>query len=372
MVEVREIKTNRELKDFIRFPQTLYKGNPYWVPELIADEMTNLRKDKNPAFDYCEARYFVAEREGKIVGRIAGIVNHKANETWNQKRVRFSHCDFIDDAEVVDALFDAVEAWAREKGCAQVHGPLGFCDLDKEGMLVEGFDQPGTFVALYNHPYYKEQLTRRGYVKDIDWVEYLLNVPDHVNEKLDRLQAVVLRRQKATFFDYKSKKELSTKLAELFELLNESYEKLYGVVALTEKQIEHYKTQFLPMVQPDFLKIILDKNGKMCAFGLGLPTIANAVRKSNGRLFPTGLIRILHALKHNDTLELMLVAVHPDLQGSGLSAVLMNEFTKSCIKNGIKYAESGPELETNDKVQALWKQYDTVLHKRRRCFIKDL
>ena len=372
MVEIKEIVTRREIKEFIKFPEKLYRDEPNWVPEIFMDEMNNLDRKKNPAFDYCEAKYFMAYRDGESVGRIAAILSHKANETWKQNRMRFSRVDFIDDDEVVDALFNAVESWAREKGCDEVHGPIGFCDLDKEGMLVEGFDHPSLFITLYHFPYYLKQLTRCGYAKDVDWVEYRVFVPKELDPKLERISDIVLRRQKLTLFHYENKKQLKPIIKDVFRLINEAYHALYGVVALSERQISHYTSQYLPFVQPEFLTLVMDKENKLCAFGLMVPSMGEAVRKARGRFLPFGWIYLLKALRARKVLDMLLVAIRPSMQNMGIDAVIMTEMIRSAHACGVEYAETGPELESNIKVQGLWKNFETVQHKRRRCFLKKL
>ena len=372
MVELKEVKTNRELKKFVKFPIELYKDNKYYAPDLIMDEMTNLRKDKNPAFEYCDARYFLSYREGKIVGRIAAIVSHKANEKWNTKRMRFCRIDFIDDDEVVDALFDAVEGWAKELGLIEVHGPLGFTDLDKEGMLVKGFDENDLFITYYNHPYYITQLERKGYIKDVDWIEYQVTVPKVPSDRVDRLSEIVLKRQKLHELILYKKSVVKPYIHGMFELVNEAYDGLYGTVELTQKQIDWYVKMYYPVMVKDYIKMVLDENGKLAAFGLAAPSLAAATKKCRGRLFPFGFIYVLNALRKNNVLELFLVAVRKDLQNTGVNAVMINSLTNSAIKNGIEYAETGPELEMNDKVLSFWKNFDARQHRTRRCFIKKL
>ena len=372
MVEIQEVLTKKDLKQFILFPRKLYADNPNWIPDLISDELTNLNSRKNPAFNFCEARYFLAKKHGEIVGRIAGIINNKSNNKWQQKRMRISRFDFIDDNETVDALLGAVESYAKEKGILEVHGPLGFTDLDKEGALIEGFDRRSTFFTYYNAPYYQTQYERCGYNKDIDWVEYLAKIPQEASEKISRICDVVKKRNKITRFEFKTKRQLKPRIREIFDLINEAYAGLYGVTEITEEQKDVYVDQFLALINPDYLILLLDKEDKLCAFGLGIPSMADAVKKSKGRLFPVGWIRLYKAIQANDTLDLCLIAVRPDLQKAGLTAVLMHEMTISCARNNIKQAESGPELELNENVQALWKHYDVEIHKRRRCFIKTI
>ncbi|MDD4493784.1 MAG: GNAT family N-acetyltransferase [Eubacteriales bacterium] len=372
MVDIKLVQSNSDLKKFIKFPHSLYSGNPQWVPPLIMDEINTLRKDKNPVFEHSEANYWLAYKDGKIAGRIAGLINHKYNEVNNFKHARFGWIDFIDDEEVSQTLIETVENWAREKGMTHIHGPLGFCDLDRQGMLLEGYDDLGMLITIYNYPYYPVHLEKLGYQKDIDWVEFELKVPESIPEKLERINEIVLKRSKLRILDVKKPKEFLPYAEGLFELMEEAYKDLYGAVPLNEKQVESYIKQYFGFVNPNFVKIILDNDDKIAAFGITMPSLSTALQKTGGRLFPFGFISILKAIKKNDRLDLYLVAVRPDLQGKGVTALLLTEINKAAIKHGIKYAETGPELENNSKVQALWKFFEVRQHKRRRCFIKEL
>ncbi|MDP4094804.1 MAG: hypothetical protein Q8920_15775 [Bacillota bacterium] len=372
MVQIKEVKTKQDLKRFIKFPYSIYSDNPNWIPPLQFDELNTLRWDKNPAFDYCEAKYWLAYKDGKIAGRIAGIISHKYIEKWGAKNARFGWVDFIDDEEVSKALFETVENWAREKGMEGLHGPLGFCDLDKEGMLIEGFDKKSMFITIYNYPYYPAHLEKMGYAKDVDWVEFELKTPEQIPEKVERINNVVLKRLKLRIYDAKKAKELLPYADGIFDLLNDAYKNLYGVVPLSDKQIKMYTKQYLGFLNPEYVKIILDEENKVAAFGICAPSLAEAAKKANGKLFPFGFIYLLRALKRSTRLDFYLVAVRPELQAKGITALLMTEITKAAIKNGVRTAETGPELEENDKVQALWKHYDTRQHKRRRSYIKKL
>ncbi|KAF0106523.1 MAG: hypothetical protein FD146_2531 [Anaerolineaceae bacterium] len=371
-VEIKEIATLKELKAFVRFPQALYRGNPYWVPALEFDELNTLRRDKNPAFEHCEAKYWLAYQGGRIVGRVAAILNHKHIEKWNQRYLRFGWLDFVDDPAVSEALMGAVEAWAKETGMTAVHGPLGFTDLDREGMLVEGFDELGTLATLYNHPYYVKHMQRLGYVKDTDWVEYEMTVPAEPNETIARIADIALRRNKLTLLDVRNKRDLLLYTKDLFALLGEVYAQLYGFVPLTEKQVEAYVKQYFGFVTPDFVPAVLDRDGKMVAFGIVMPSLSRALQKSKGRLFPFGFIHLLRALKKNDRADLYLVGVKTEYQGKGVNAILMNQMHRVFLRLGITSVETNPELETNANVQGQWKYYERRQHKRRRCFIKHL
>jgi len=372
MILIEEVKTGKDLRRFINFPYRLYAGNRCWVPPLWLDEMNTLRKDRNPAFEYCEARYWLAYKDGKLAGRVAGIISHRYLEKWGERNARFGWLDFIDDLQVSKALLETVEDWARQKGLAGLHGPLGFCDLDKEAMLVEGFDELGTMVTLYNHPYYPVHLEKHGYQKDADWLEYELKVPARIPEDVERIAQVVMKRARVTVVTAKRRKGLKRYARGIFDLLNEAYKDLYGVVPLTDKQIEAYIKQYFGFINPAYAKVILDQHGQMAAFGIAIPSLSRALQKGRGRLLPFGFLHLLRALKYDRHLDLYLIAVRPDLQNKGVNALLMTEITRSAIENSIISAESNPELEKNAKVQALWKHYEARQHKRRRVYIKHL
>ena len=374
-VTIKEVQTKKDRKIFADLPNKLYKNQPNYVPGFFSDDVSDWDKNKNPAFEYCEAKCFLAYSEGKVVGRIGAILSHKSNEKWNTNRMRFSQVDFIDDPDVSSALFEAVEDWARKKNCNQVHGPLGFCDLDREGMLVEGFDRQSMFITYYNAPYYKEHLERLGYQKDTDWIEFRINVPTPESKEaqmIGRITRRLERQNKYHIANLKKRSDYRPYVKQVFELVNEAYSGLYGVVELTDKQINKYANKFVPLVHPDYACFILDENEQMVAFGVTVPSLANALTKCRGRLFPFGWMHLLRAISKNDTVDLLLVAVKPELQGGPIIAMIFDHFIKSTAKNGIKYAETGPQLETNTKIQGQWKFFEKEQHKRRRCFVKDI
>ena len=375
-IEIREVLTKSQLRDFVDYPNKLYKDVPQFVPAFYGDDLADWDKKKNPAFSYCEARNFLAYRDGEIVGRIGAILSHKSNDTWDTNRMRFSQVDFIDDPEVSAALFETVENWAREKGCDQVHGPLGFCDMDREGMLVEGFDRRSMFITYYNHPYYNEHLTRLGYIKDTDWVENLIQIPTPDSEtgiRLHRLAERVLKRGTYHKADIRKKSDITARhIEQVFELVNKAYAPLYGVVELNETQIKKYAKKFVPLVNPNLLCLVMDNEEKLVAFGVCAPSMAEAMKKHRGRLFPLGWIDVLYSLSHNDTMDLLLVAVDPEVQGLAINAVVMDHVLQGANRMGIKVAESGPTLETNVQVQSQWKFFEREQHKRRRCYVKDI
>ena len=372
MVEIIEAKSTKDLKKFIDFPYTIYKDNKFWVPPLRLDEMTTLRKDKNPVFDFCRAKYFLAKKDGKIVGRIAGIINDKYVEVTGKKYARFGWIDFIDDIEVSTALINTVEGWAKENGMEALHGPMGLSDLDKEGMLIEGYDELDLFITIYNHPYYPEHLEKLGYSKDIDWLEFLISVPDEVPARIKKLNSMIIRRLKLTMIKPKSRKDILTYADGIFDLWNKEYKDLYGFVALTEKQTQWYTKQNFSFLNPDYVRVVMNDEKEIVAFGVAIPSMAKASQRAKGKILPFGFIHLIKALKKNDRLELLLIAVRKDYQGKGVNVLMLNDINISGIENGLKYAETGPELETNKDVQSLWKYYETRQHRRRRCYIRNI
>ena len=374
MVEVREVRTKSELRKFVNYPNVLYRDVPQFIPSLYGDDLSDWDPRKNPAFDYCEAKCFLAWRDGEIVGRIGAILSRRANEKWNLNRMRFSQVDFIDDPEVSAALFKAVEDFAREKGCDEVHGPLGFTDLDSEGMLVAGFDRRSMFITYYNHPYYNTHLERLGYGKDVDWVEMLIDIPydERTVMRMDKLAERVMKFSNLHLAVTHSRRDFKPLVEKVFAMVNIAYAGLYGTVPLDEKQIKRYAAKFIPMVNPELACFVLDEREELVAFGVSAPSMANALKKSGGRLFPLGWIDVLKALRTNDTLDLFLIAVLPEYQNKAVNAIVMNHILKGCHSMGIRQAETGPQLETNHKVQSQWTFFKTEQHKRRRCYIKKL
>ncbi len=374
-LEVRPVTTRRESRLFVDYPNQLYRDVPQFVPAFYGDDLDDWDEKKNPAFSYCEGRRWLAWRDGEIVGRIGAILSHKANEKWGTNRMRFSQVDFIDDPAVSAALFAAVEDWAREKGCDQIHGPLGFCDLDREGMLVEGYDRRSMFITYYNHLYYNDHLTALGYRKDTDWMEYLITVPapdSEVAQKLHRIAERVKQHRRLHVAVTRNRLAYKPLIKQVFALVNEAYSPLYGTVDLNDEQINKYCNKFIPLISPDCSCFVLDEQGELVAMGVGAPSMARAMQKSRGRLFPFGWMGVLRSLGKNDTIDLLLIAVRPDLQGAGVNAIVLDHLLQRVPKLGIRYAETGPQLETNSKILAQWKLFDKDQHKRRRCYIKDV
>ncbi len=371
-VIVKKVTGKSDLKKFIVFPFSLYQNNPCWIPPLLMDEFKTLGKDKNPAFDFCEAEYWLAYKDNKPVGRIAGIIHNKYNEKFNVKYARFGWFDFVDDIEVSTALINTFEAWAKEKGMNHIHGPLGFTDMDGEGMLIEGFNEVSTFGSIYNHDYYQKHIEKFGYEKDVDWIEFRVNLNKAIPEKVSRIAEAVAAREKLHVLEVKKAKEMLPYAREIFYLINDAYKDLYGFVELTDKQIDMYVKAYFGFIRPGFVPVVLDENNKVAGFGITMPSLSAGMKKANGRLFPFGFIHILNAMKNNPEVDLYLTAVRPELQNKGVNAVIINEINKVFIRNNIKYVETNRELELNTKVQAQWRHYDARQHKRRRCFKKEL
>ena len=375
-VEIKKVTTKAELKKFIRFNYEFYKDNPYSVPDLYDDMLNTFSPKKNAAFEFCDADYFLALRDGKIVGRVAAIINRRANETWNKRTVRFGWIDFIDDIEVSTALIDTVKQWGRERGMTEIEGPLGFTDMDAEGMLIEGFDQLSTMATIYNYPYYPQHMERLGMEKSADWVEMKIYVPDQIPEKHQRISQIIARKYDLHIRKLKSKKEIKeTGVAhDIFRLINDAYTPLFGYSRMTERQIDQYVNMYVPVLDLRMVSIVENAAGEIVAVGISMASLSRALQKAKGRLLPFGWFHLLKALmwKRPKVLDLLLVAVRPDYQGKGVNALLFTDLIPVYKELGFEYAESNPELEMNDKVQNQWQYFKTEQHKRRRCFKQSL
>ncbi len=374
-ITIRKVRDKALLKKFVYFNINLYKGCEQYVPPLIYDELATLNRDKNPAFDHCEAEYFLAYKNGQIVGRIAAIINHKANEIWEQKYARFSFVDFIDDEEVAKKLFGTAESWARHKGMTHIHGPMGFTDLDHEGLLIEGYNHISTMLTSYSYPYYKTHIEGMGYIKDQDWNEYLIQIPKEIPERFDRVGKIVQKRFGLIVKKFSDKKEAREYADGVFRLLNRAYKNLYGYVELSDKQIEYYINMYIPLLRLEFFTVILrQEDHKLVGFGIGLPSLATALQKAKGKFLPAGWFHLYRALKsdNNKILDLLLIGVDPEYQGKGVNALIFNDFTQSANRLGFELAESNPELELNNRVQSMWDGLDVEQHKKRRAYIKEL
>ena len=372
-VFIREVTSKKVLKKFIWFGINLYKNCEFAAPPLLMDDLLNLSKGKNPALDFCETGYFLAYKNNTIVGRIAAIINPVSNKTWDQKHARFGWIDFIDDEEVTKALFDTAVSWAKDRGMTAIHGPLGFTDFDHEGTLIEGFDKPGTLAAIYNYPYYARHIEKNGFVKDNDWKEFLITIPEEFPEKYFRIAEIVKQKYKLTALQFKSRKEVIDNYAQkVFDLLNLSYSDLYGFTKLNENQKNFYIKLYFSFFRTDTVSIIVDEKDDVIALGIAMPSFTKALQKAKGHLFPLGWFYMMRALKKNDMVDLYLMAVHPDYQNKGVNSIMFAELMPRFAKNGYKFAETNPELESNTRMSSQWGSFEHVNHKLRRAYIKQI
>ena len=375
-VEIKVVpKDRKSLRKFVQFGIDLYKGNDCYVPPLVSDDVATLSPEKNPAFDFCEAEYFMAFRDGKPVGRIAAIIHRISNEEHGKKEMRFGFVDFIDDEEVSRALFDAAAGWGKSKGMESMIGPLGFSDMDYEGMLVEGFDELSTMATIYNYPYYPRHMERMGFEKKADWVEFSMKVPDAIPDKHVRIAEIVKQKYGLKVVKYNDRKKAVAEIGRpLFELINESYKELFEFTQLTNRQIDHYVDIYIRLLRLDLLTVIKDADDTLVGVGVDLPSLSRALQKSRGKMLPFGWWHLMRAMYFNvtDTVDLLLVAVKPEYQSKGVNALLFTDLIPYFQKYKFKYAESNPELELNQKVQAQWQYFETRQHKRRRAYGKRI
>ena len=378
-VQIKRVETKKDLKDFIEFHYDLYEGDPYDAPNLYSDELNTLSRDKNAAFDFCEAEYFLALKEGKVVGRVAAIINHKANEKWEKKDVRFGWIDFIDDIEVSNALLKAVEDYGKEKGMTSIVGPLGFTDMDPEGMLTWGFDQLGTMATIYNYDYYPKHMEKLGgWEKDNDYVEYRLDVPETAPEKYTKIAEMVEKR-----YNLHARKLTKKEIFEggygkkLFDLINVTYSHLYGFSELTDRQIDQYVKMYFPLADLDLITVIEDgnKDSQLVGLAITIPSLTRALQKCRrGRLFPFGWWHLLRAIKFHKTevVDLLLIGVLPEYRSKGANALVFADLIPRYVKYGFKWGETHVEMETNESVQSQWGPLDPTMHKKRRCYRKAI
>lgn len=378
-IQIKRVETKKDLKQFIEFHYDLYKGNPYDVPNLYSDEVNTLSKDKNAAFDFCEAEYFLALKEGKIVGRVAAIINHKANEKWKKKDVRFGWIDFIDDIEVSRALFEAVEDYGRKKGMNDIVGPLGFTDMDPEGMLTWGFDKLGTMATIYNYEYYPQHMEKLGgWEKDNDYVEYYLVVPEKSPEKYTKIAEMVEKRYNLHVRKLTKKDIFQGGYGKkLFDLINLTYSDLYGFSELTDRQIDQYVKMYFPLADLDLVTVIEDgnKDNQLAGLGITIPSLSHALQKCRrGRLFPFGWWHLLRAIKFHKTdgVDLLLMGFLPEYRAKGANALLFADLIPRYVNYRFKWGETQVEMESNEGVQSQWGPLDPINHKKRRCYRRSL
>ncbi len=371
-LEIRRVSTRRDLKKYVRFPLELYKKNPHFIPPILMDEKAVLSPRKNPSFESAEAASWLALENGNVVGRITAIYLPRYKEFWGRNTARFGWVDFIDDPRVSSLLFSTAEAWAGTKGAVSISGPQGFTDLDPEGMLIEGFDETGTLPMIYNYPYYQSHLASLGYRKDTDWVEFELKIPEKVPEKVVRVAALFQEKSGFRVLEAKSARDYIPYGKGIFEVLEEAYGHLYGFMPLAERQVEGYIKQYISFIDPRFTKLILDRNDRVMAFGITMPSFSRALQKNRGRMLPLGWLDMLRAMQHPSALDLYLIGVRKKLRNTGAAAMVIGSIMQEAIDAGIKTAESSGNLEDNIAVQSLWNLLEHRQHKRRRCFIKEL
>lgn len=366
---IKEAKSNGDLKAFVSLPFSIYKGNKFWIPPLKKDELHALIPTTNPAFRFCKAKFWICVKNGKVVGRIAGIINHNYNEKMGQQMARFSRVEFIDDEKVTKLLFETAENWAKEEGMEGIHGPLGFTNLDHQGLLVEGFDHIPSVASEYHQPYYLKHLETNGYKKEIDWVEFRLTIKE-IPEKALRLNEVIKERYGLRVLTFQNRKEMLPYTDKVFQLLNDAFADLFSVVKLDAEMRKYYIDRYFGFLNPKFVKFVLDKEENMVGFIIGLPSLSKAMQKTNGSLWPFGWYHLASAMKSPDVIDLMLTAVHPKMQAQGVPAILITELQKTLLEHHVKYAETTGIFETNEKAIQVWKNYEHIQHKRKRCFIK--
>ena len=374
-VIIKKAETRKDFKTFARFANKLYKGNKYYVPALVFDELNTFDKEKNGAYEFCDAEFYLAYKDGNLVGRVAAIINHKANKSWKVQQVRFGWFDFIDDIEVSSALLDAVAQFGMKAGMTQIAGPLGFTDFDPEGMLVEGFDHVSTMALIYNHPYYPEHMKKLGYFKETGWLEYRLTLPESVPERHLKIAEAVRDR-----YNLKVTKKTRREIIKggygqkFFALINETYSKLYGFSLLSERQIQSYVDAYMNLADINLFSFIEDNDGELIAAGVSIPSLAKALQRCRGELLPFGWFDILKAMfwKKSDTVELLLIGVKPEWQNKGINSLIICDLLQRYSENGFRYAETNANLETNTKIQAMWGPFEHIQHKKRWIFAKNL
>ncbi len=373
-VSVKEVRTSQEMKAFLQLPFTLYRDSPYWVPELISIEKETFNPRKNPSYQDAEAKLFIAQKDGDVVGRIVGLDNKIANKKYNTKNLRFGWFESINDNRVSSALFGAVFSWAKELGMETVTGPHGFTDLDKLGMLIEGFDQLSTIAVYYNHPYYIDLVEHSGFTKEIDYWEFFASLPsrNEIPPKLLRIAERVKNRSRARLIEFTSRRHVMSRVPEVFKLLNETFDQLYGSTPLSDKQISYYAKKYIPLVDKELFKVMVNRKDEVVGFMISMPNLSRAFRKSKGRLLPFGWYYILKDFKKGNVIDFYLAGVKEEYRGVGLDLVMVLESIRSARKKGFLYAESNPELETNKNIHIQWKSYNPRLHKKRRIYKKVL
>ena len=374
MISIKKVTSDDDFKDFVKFPNRLYKDSKYWVSPIINEELEMMNKEKNPVFNNAEAEFFMAIKNNKIVGRIAAIINWIEIEEQKKSKVRFGWYDVIDDLEVSKKLIDEVIKFGKKRNLSFIEGPVGFSNMDKAGLLTHGFEELNTMITWYHNSYQKDHLEKIGMKKQAEWVEYKIQIfsEKEAPEKVKKFSNLIMKRYHLRPLNFKKTKEILPYIDEMFDLLNKTYNNLQTFVPIQKYQIDHYKERYLRYIHPDFIKSVVDKNGKLIAFAITMPSFSRALKKMNGKLFPFGFLRILMAQKFNSRASLYLIGVHPDYQNKGVTAILFNDLQTMFNRRGIKEVETNPELIENKSIQAFWKNYKNELHKKRCTYRIDL
>ena len=371
-IKVKQVLNSSDLELFIKFPMELYKGNPYYVPPLINEEKSIWVKEENPALQYSEAAQFLAYRGKNIVGRIAVMINHKEEKDLGIRKVRFGWLDFIDDIEVSKALIDTAIEYAKSKGISKIEGPMGFTNLDKAGMLTKGFDKLATMIGIYNFDYYPKHMEQLGLVKEKEWVEFEINFPDTLPDKVEKFSRLIAEKYELELVKFKAKKDILPLVDSMFKLLDDTYKNLSTYTPITEEQIKHYKEKYFKFIDKDYIVCIKDKSGSLISFAITMPSYSKALQKAKGKLFPFGWWHLLNAGKKNDRANFYLIGIHPQYQKRGVTAIIFKEIYETFKKKGVKFLETNPELEENASIQALWQDYHPTNHKRRRTYSLEI
>lgn len=371
-IKVKQVLNSSDLELFIKFPMELYKGNPYYVPPLINEEKSIWVKEENPALQYSEAAQFLAYKGENIVGRIAVMVNYKEEKELGIRKVRFGWLDFIDDIEVSKALINTAIEYAKSKGISKIEGPMGFTNLDKAGMLTKGFDKLATMIGIYNFDYYPKHMEQLGLVKEKEWVEFEINFPDTLPDKVEKFSKLIAEKYELELVKFKSKKDILPLVEPMFKLLDDTYKHLSTYTPITQEQIKHYKEKYFKFIDKDYIVCIKDRYGSLVSFAITMPSYSKALQKAKGKLFPFGWWYLLNAGKKNDRANFYLIGIHPQYQKRGVTAIIFKEIYETFKKKGVKFLETNPELEENASIQALWQDYHPTNHKRRRTYSLEI
>ncbi len=372
MIVLKKVTTRKEMKDFVVFPFSLYKNNEYWVPPIIKDEINNFDPTKNPVFENAEAHFFLAIKEDQIVGRVVAIINWFEVTQQQIKKIRFGWFDVVDDIEVSKVLLNKVKEIGLTNNLEYIEGPVGFNNLDKTGVLTEGFDHIGTMITWYNHPYYKEHLEQLGFVKEKEYLENKFKFKNVNAAYFDRISTILKKRFKLQALDFKKTKDILPYIEEMFDVFDKSYSKLSTFVPISDAQITYFKKKYISFINPEYIKFVIDEHKKLVAFAIVMPSFSKALQKANGKLFPTGIFHLLKAKKKSKEVTLYLIGVHPDYQNKGIHAIIFDQYKKTFTPLGIENCYRTPELEDNEAIKKIWKNFEPVTHKKRRTYKLDI